>query len=355
MKITATNKINERCDGAPKIFTALAKFTSDKMVSSAALVLLLFFVLSSYGCVGLTSASSGSTAVSVEPSSIKFGSVSLGGKESQSVTITNRGGSDVTITQASTNASGITISGISLPLTLAAGRQSTFDVVFSPKKAGSLSGAISVLSDLSSTPSMVSLSGMATAAAALLNASAPSLNFGSVAPGKSSTLRVTLTNAGNSDITISKVSVSGARYTETGVSEGLILTPGQSTTLDATFSPLTTGNAAGSVTVASNAANSPATISLSGDGSLTPTQAVAHSVSLTWTPSSSPVAGYDVYRSEVSGGPYAKLDSSLVTADSYTDPTVSAGLTYYYVVTAVTSAGVQSPDSIQAAATVPTP
>lgn len=343
---------------------ALAKFTSERVVSPAALVLLLFFLFSSYGCIGLTGASkpgsgsqgaSGSAAVSIEPSSIKFGSVSLGGKASQSVTISNQGGSDITITQASTTAAGVTVSGISLPLTLAAGKQSTFDVVFSPKTPGALSGSISVMSNASSTPSTVSLSGTAMAATALLTTSAPGLNFGSVALGKSSTLSVTLTNAGNSDITISKVSVSGARYAESGVSVGLILSPGQSATLDATFSPLAAGSASGSVTVASNATNSPATISLSGDGSTSQTQAVAHSVSLTWAPSTSAVAGYDVYRAEVSGGPYAKLDSSLVTADSFTDTAVSAGLTYYYVVTAVTSSGVQSADSTQASATIPTP
>lgn len=352
MKITAISKLNKRFDGAPKLFLALAKFTSEKVVSSAALVLLLFFLLSSYGCVGLTGASP-FAGISVEPSSIKFGSVGLGGKVSQSVTITNQTGSDITITQASTKSAGITISGISFPLTLAAGKQSTFDVVFSPKTAGTLSGVISILNSVSNSPDTVTLSGLATTASALLNSSAPSLNFGNVASGKSSSLSVTLTNAGNSDITVSKVSVSGTGYTESGVSAGLILTPGQSATLDATFSPVTAGSAAGSIAVASNATNSPDTISLSGNGSQTATQSATHSVSLTWTPTTSAVAGYDVYRSEVSGGPYAKLDSSLVTADSYTDTTVSAGLTYYYVVTAVTTGGIQSADSIQASATIP--
>ena len=359
-----TKAINQGFDGARRIFAALTDSTNEKVVSPAALVLLLFFLFSSYGCIGLTGASkpgsgspgaSGSNALSVQPSSIKFGLVSLGQKSSQSVTLSNQGASSITITQASTTTAGVTVSGISLPLTLAAGKQSTFDVIFSPKTAGALSGNISIMNSVSGAPSTVSLSGTATAATALLTSSAPSLNFGNVAPGKSSTLSVTLTNAGNSDVTISKVSVSGARYTESGVSGGLTLTPGQSATLDATFSPLAAGSASGSVTVASNATNSPATISLIGDGAQTPTQTVAHSVSLSWAPSSSAVAGYDVYRAEVSGGPYAKLDSSLVTADTFTDTAVSAGLTYYYVVTAVTSFGVQSADSTQASATVPTP
>ena len=133
----------------------------------------------------------------------------------------------------------------------------------------------------------------------------------------------------------------------------MILAPGQSATLDASFSPGAAGSASGGVTVTSNASNSPATISFLGDGTQT-SSAVAHSVTLTWSASTSPVAGYDVYRSEISGGPYAKLDASPLAADSYTDSTVQAGGTYYYVVTSVNSSGVQSADSAQAAATVPT-
>jgi hypothetical protein len=287
--------------------------------------------------------------ITLEPASVSFGSVALGSSASQSVTITNGGGSNLKVTQASTTAAGVTITGITLPLTIEAGKQSTFNVIFAPKTAGALSGKVSVMSDVSSSPSTVSLSGTGMAATALLTTSTTSLSFGNVALGKSSALTVMLTNAGNSDVIVSKVIVSGTQYSASGISAGLTLAPGQSATLDATFSPLTAGNVSGSVTVASNATNSPAKITLSGDG--TPT--VSHAVELTWTPSTSAVAGYDVYRSEVSGGPYTKLDSSIVTADSYTDSNVQAGQTYYYVVTSVTSAGMQSGDSTQAAATVP--
>jgi hypothetical protein len=163
-------------------------------------------------------------------------------------------------------------------------------------------------------------------------------------------LSVIVTNAGNSNVTVSKVSVLGAPYSASGVSAGLILAPGQSAALDATFSPLAPGNLPGSVTVASNATNSPVTILLSGNG----TQTGAHAVALAWTPTASVVAGYNVYRSEISGGPYSKLDSNIVAADFYTDSTVLGGLTYYYVVTSVTSAGAESADSAQASITIPT-
>ncbi len=279
--------MNEWSDRARKCATMLSS-VGRKSIPAAAVVLLLFAILSSSGCIGLTGAhkpasnqqnTSGAATISVAPSSIKFGSVGIGGTASQSVTISNGGGSNLTVTQANTTAAGVTITGISLPLTIGAGKQSTFNVVFSPQAAGALSGNVSIMSDISSSPSTVSLSGIGMAATALLTTSTSNLSFGNVALGKSSVLSVTLTNAGNSNVTVSQVKISGGNYSVSGVSAGLILAPGQSAALDAAFSPVAAGNSAGSVTVVSNATNSPETISLSGNG----TQTVSHSVELSWT------------------------------------------------------------------------
>lgn len=71
--------------------------------------------------------------------------------------------------------------------------------------------------------------------------------------------------------------------------------------------------------------------------------------------STSTVVGYNVYRGTQSGGPYAVLNSAADAATTYTDSTVQAGQTYYYVVTAVDSSGNESVNSNQAQAVVPTP
>jgi fibronectin type 3 domain-containing protein len=80
---------------------------------------------------------------------------------------------------------------------------------------------------------------------------------------------------------------------------------------------------------------------------------VAHSVTLSWTASTSTVAGYNVYRSSVSGGPYTKLNASPDTSTTYVDSAVQAGQTYYYVVTSVDSAGTESTFSAEVSATIP--
>jgi fibronectin type 3 domain-containing protein len=67
------------------------------------------------------------------------------------------------------------------------------------------------------------------------------------------------------------------------------------------------------------------------------------------------VSGYNAYRGTVSGGPYSKLNSALIGGTTYTDNTVQAGQTYYWVATAVDANNVESSFSNQASATVPTP
>jgi fibronectin type 3 domain-containing protein len=77
---------------------------------------------------------------------------------------------------------------------------------------------------------------------------------------------------------------------------------------------------------------------------------------LGWTASTSTgVTGYNVYRGNASGGPYTVLNSSLVGSLTYTDSTVQAGQTYFYVVTAVDSTGAESTYSTQASGAIPTP
>ncbi|HEY6903431.1 MAG TPA: DUF1573 domain-containing protein, partial [Candidatus Acidoferrales bacterium] len=167
----------------------------------------------------------------------------------------------------------------------------------------------------------------------LLNSSSKSLAFGDVSVSSSSSQSLLLTNAGNSSVTISNVSVAGAGFNAGGGLSGIILSPGQTATLSATFAPATAGSVTGGITVTSNASNSPAVIALSGTG----VAPVTHSVLLSWAPSTSSVTGYNVYSSEISGGPYSKLTTSPVGATSYTDTSVTAAQTYYYVVTAVSS------------------
>jgi carboxypeptidase family protein len=83
------------------------------------------------------------------------------------------------------------------------------------------------------------------------------------------------------------------------------------------------------------------------------TAAATHSVALSWNASTSAVAGYNVYRSIVSGSQYARVNSALISGLAFTDTGLPGGSTYYYVTTAVDANGNESIPSNQATASIP--
>ena len=181
-----------------------------------------------------------------------------------------------------------------------------------------------------------------------LAVSPPTLNFGNVAVGKSSSLTGTL-SASNADVTISSAGWNGSGYSISGITFPMTVTAGTSANYSVTFAPPATGTSTGSISFASNAADSSLSQSFSGNG----TQTSQHTVALSWNPSTSSVSGYNVYRGTQSGGPYFKLTSSLLAGTSYTDASVQSSTTYYYVSTAVNSSNVESGYSNQATAVIP--
>jgi hypothetical protein len=222
-------------------------------------------------------------------------------------------------------------------------------VAFAPAAASSYSGTLTLVSNAPNSPLNVALSGTGIAQVLQLSASATSLSFGSLTMGTSATQNLTVTNTGNSTVSISQVAASGAGFTTSAISLPLSLSAGQSTSIGVTFAPTAAGTLSGSVTVASNATNSPLVVALSGNASAP----ASHSVDLSWTPSSSTYAGFNVYRGAVSGGPYAKIDASMITAPSFVDSSVSSGQTYYYVATEVDSTGAESAYSSEVSAVIP--
>ena len=289
--------------------------------------------------------------LSTSVSSVSFGSVAVGSVNTQSVTLANSGNASLSISQAAVSGSGFSMSGIATPTTLAAGQSTTLIVKFAPQEGGSVTGTLSLVSDAVNSPTAISLSGVGIAAMLQLSASPTSLSFGSITVGSSSTQTTTLTNTGNSTLSIGSITVSGAGFSTSGSMPPWSLAAGQSATFTVVFSPTSAGSFNGSVSAVSDATNSPTVISLSGAGVQTP----SHSAALSWTASASLVIGYNVYRGTESGGPYTKLNSSLIQTTSYTDSAVQAGQSYYYVVTAVDSSNSESVYSNQVSVTVPTP
>src|ERR1700686_390526 len=103
-----------------------------------------------------------------------------------------------------------------------------------------------------------------------LGANPASLNFGTVQTGTNLPLSQTVTNLGNSSVTVSQVGISGTGFTLSGITPPVTLTAGQSASFTVTFAPTSATSASGSVTVTSNGSNPPLPISLAGTGSTSP-------------------------------------------------------------------------------------
>jgi hypothetical protein len=288
-------------------------------------------------------------AFSVTPSSVSFGNVSLGSSNSQTVKVSNSGTGVLTISQVSVTGSGFNTSGLTLPISLTAGQSSTFNLQFAPTTVAPVTGSASIVSNAPGSPGIIALSGTGIASTQTLSFSTTTVGFGSVNTGSSSTQSVTVTNTGNSSVTIFQITPSGAGFSLNGAGTPVTLASSQALTFGILFTPASAGSVSGSVTVTSNASGSPVAIALSGTG----VASTAHSVALTWNASTSTVSGYNVYRTTTSGSGYVLINGGLVSSLNYSDNSVQSGTTYYYVTTAVDSSGDESAYSNQVQAAIP--
>jgi hypothetical protein len=287
----------------------------------------------------------------VTPSSVNFGSTVVGAPSSQTIKLSNAGGAALTVTGVAASGSGISVSGFSGSTLLAPGTSSTLTVQVTPKNSGAISGTVSILTSVASLGVSLPVSGEAAKENLSLSVGPASISFGTVNAGKAASQNLTLTNNGNAQVTVSKVSLSGTGFSMTGFSSPVQLATTQSVTLELAFESKTAGNFKGTLTVASNASNSSVAVPLS--GTVAAPAVESHSVELSWDASSSSVSGYNVYRGSGGQGPFTRMNGSLVDALSFKDSSVTSGETYYYVTTGVTGAGVESGYSNAAKATIP--
>jgi hypothetical protein len=215
--------------------------------------------------VALSGGSQTAGFLTPSPASLNFGSVQVGSNQVLSETLTNTGGTGVTVTQVSPTGTGFSVSGLSLPMNLVAGQSQAFNVTFTPTSTGSSSGNLSITSNASNSSLNVALSGNGLAPGSL-NPNPSSLNFGSVQVGNKLQLSETLTNSGGVNVNISQAMIAGTGFTMSGLTPPLILAPGQHYTFTVTFTPPSPGNYTGSVSIVSDASNPNLSIPLSGTG-----------------------------------------------------------------------------------------
>ncbi len=123
--------------------------------------------------------------------------------------------------------------------------------------------------------------------------SAASLDFGSVPMGAPKALSISMSNNGSAAVTVTQLQSTAGDFAVTGVTLPLTLNPQQTANGTVTFNPSVSGLISGNIN-AVNSAGTLGTLGLKGTG----VAPAAHSVSLSWTISTSPsVVAYNIYRS----------------------------------------------------------
>jgi hypothetical protein len=105
-----------------------------------------------------------------------------------------------------------------------------------------------------------------SSASSKLTASATNLIFGNVAVDTSISQTFTLTNSGTAPIQVTNLTLTGERFSITGVTLPLNIPVGQTVTITLNFAPKADGMVSGTLSVESDAGTAPSTISLSGIG-----------------------------------------------------------------------------------------
>jgi hypothetical protein len=283
------------------------------------------------------------------PPSLNLGSVTLGSSQTQMLTVSNTGGSSLTISGATMNGSGYSVSGLSFPYTLASGASAGLSIVFAPTGTGTSNATLTLASNASDPSVSVLLTGSATSSSGTLSVTPSAMNFGTVTIGNTQMQSGSLTASGGS-VTLSSTSSSNSAFTLAGLNPPLTLSAGQSVPYTVTFTPTASGAASAKISFFTSNANS-ALETASGSGTT-----IQHTVNLWWNAStSSSISGYNVYRGPSPTGPFSRINPAVNTALSYSDSAVQSGTTYYYVTTAVDASGAESSYSNQVTAAVPFP
>ena len=289
-------------------------------------------------CNGVSSTPAPQAALT--PATANFGSVNVGSvSASQIFTLANTGTASLPITSVTltgTNESVFTIGSSNCGSALAASSSCSISITFKPTAAGSASASLSVVDSLGTQTSSLSGTGTTVATAPAATLTPPTLAFGTVTTGSSSTVQTaTLSNTGNAALAITGITLTGTNASDFSSTTtcGASLAAGAKCTISVLYAPSVTGAETASLSVADNAAGSPQTSSLTGTGAA-PVVAAAD-FAVTATPAMQTITGgmaakYTVAVASV-GGSFTEavtLSASGLPAGatvSFTPPMVTPG------------------------------
>ncbi len=144
----------------------MQQYTYHKLTLTFLLTSLLTILMVATGCSGAGTSNAQPTPsptpatgqLGLSPTNMNFGTLTVGNSASQAGSLTATGTS-ITVSSASWNGAGYSLSGITFPVTLPAGQSIPFTVTFDPQTAGTSTGAVLFISNASNSPASESLTG----------------------------------------------------------------------------------------------------------------------------------------------------------------------------------------------------
>jgi len=281
--------------------------------------------------------------VSAAPASLSFGQVPVGTTAKLTANLKNNCLCAQTLSALQVVDGVFAVTTPQLPITLARGQTIAMTVTFTPTAPGPNGGSVMIDGPYVNVP--LSGTGTATTAGGVLSVTPGSVNFGSVELGTTDTQTSSLTATGG-PVTVTSAASSNGQFAISGVSLPVTVPAGQSISFGVVFAPKNAGAASASLSFASSSGTTKTVEALAGTATMP-------YITLSWSPSTSQVAGYNIYRSASSSGPFSRLNSTLDTSTSFVDNSVGVGATYYYATTAVNSNGQESSYSNLAQVNIP--
>jgi hypothetical protein len=281
--------------------------------------------------------------VTASPASLSFGQVPVGTTAKLSVNLTNNCKCTQTLSSVQIVDGVFAVTNPALPLTLTGGQTVAMTVTFTPTAAGPNGGSVMIDGPYLNLP--LSGTGTATTAGGVLKVTPGSVNFGSIELGTTGTQNSSLTATGGA-VTVTSAASSNGQFSISGVSLPVTIPSGQSISFGVVFAPKNAGTASANLSFGSSGSSTNTVEALTGTATMP-------YITLSWSPSTSQVAGYNIYRGTSSSGPFSRLNSTLDTSTSFVDNSIGIGATYFYATTAVNSSGQESSYSNLAEVSVP--
>ncbi len=195
----------------------------------------------------------------------------------QNITLTNNGDVPLTIASVTVTAGDFAIANNcpTTPSTLNAAGSCSITVTFTPTAAGNRTGTVTITDNAPGSPRTISLSGKGLTAAQALEIDRKAIVFPTESVGNTANApnpqTVTLTNTGNSPVTISSITSSSTAFV---VSNSCPISPstlppgpsGNTCTVSITFTPAKAGAATGTLTITDSAPGTAPKVTMSGTG-----------------------------------------------------------------------------------------